>query len=165
MKIKVSHLKDGHHFISTYETPEELALANDARFTEAAEVRVDLEKRSRALYFKLAININGRFACDRCLDEFIMPLEGECRLIYSSDKAFADLDEDVRYITPDLPDIDLTADLREIILLAVPLKLLCRTECKGLCPSCGTNLNLEQCSCQAATLDPRWEKLRKIFEN
>lgn len=52
--------------------------------------------------------------------------------------------------------------LREQVLLALPLKVTCREDCKGLCPHCGTNLNLEQCSCAEAADDPRWSALKEI---
>src|SRR5215469_6251135 len=54
--------------------------------------------------------------------------------------------------------------LREQTLLAVPLKVLCREDCKGLCPTCGKNRNVELCACAATTGDPRWEALKDIRE-
>jgi len=54
--------------------------------------------------------------------------------------------------------------LREQVLLALPLKTICREDCKGLCPLCGRNLNLEQCSCAESVEDPRWSALRQIRE-
>jgi uncharacterized protein len=52
--------------------------------------------------------------------------------------------------------------LREQVLLAVPLKAICREDCKGLCPQCGKNLNLETCSCDNAITDPRWGALKDL---
>ncbi len=52
--------------------------------------------------------------------------------------------------------------LREQVLLALPLKVTCRDDCKGLCPHCGTNLNEAQCSCAVVVEDPRWTALREI---
>jgi uncharacterized protein len=52
--------------------------------------------------------------------------------------------------------------LREQILLALPLKAICREDCRGLCPHCGRNLNLEQCHCAEPLEDPRWQALKKI---
>jgi len=52
--------------------------------------------------------------------------------------------------------------LREQVLLAVPLKATCRQDCKGLCPQCGANLNLTQCSCAEPAEDPRWSGLRDL---
>ena len=52
--------------------------------------------------------------------------------------------------------------LREQVLLAVPLKALCRENCKGLCPHCGANLNQERCSCAVTVEEPRWAALKEI---
>ena len=54
--------------------------------------------------------------------------------------------------------------LREQVLLALPLKATCREECRGLCPHCGKNLNVEQCDCAEAMEDPRWSALKDIRE-
>jgi uncharacterized protein len=55
--------------------------------------------------------------------------------------------------------------LREQILLAVPIRIVCREECKGLCPWCGCNLNAESCDCAEAIVDPRWDALRKLRDS
>jgi uncharacterized protein len=54
--------------------------------------------------------------------------------------------------------------LREQILLALPLREVCKEECKGLCPHCGRNLNLEPCNCAEPLEDPRWAALKDIRE-
>ena len=54
--------------------------------------------------------------------------------------------------------------LREQVLLAAPLKAICREDCRGLCPHCGRNLNLEQCTCAEPIEDPRWEALKGLRE-
>ncbi len=54
--------------------------------------------------------------------------------------------------------------LREQLLLALPLKAICREDCKGLCPHCGKNLNQEQCACAEPIEDPRWSALKDIRE-
>lgn len=54
--------------------------------------------------------------------------------------------------------------LREQVLLALPLKAICRDDCQGLCPHCGKNLNLEQCNCAEPMEDPRWSALKDIRE-
>ena len=58
--------------------------------------------------------------------------------------------------------------IKEQILLALPVKQVCSAECKGLCPQCGRNLNVESCDCVTAVPDPRWaalEDIRKKLEH
>ena len=52
--------------------------------------------------------------------------------------------------------------LKEQVLLALPPRQLCQTDCKGLCPQCGKNLNQESCNCVAVMSDPRWSALEDI---
>jgi uncharacterized protein len=52
--------------------------------------------------------------------------------------------------------------LREQILLALPAKILCKEDCKGLCPECGRNRNTDPCDCAATSVDPRWASLQTI---
>jgi uncharacterized protein len=52
--------------------------------------------------------------------------------------------------------------LKEQLLLALPVKQVCRAECKGLCPHCGKDLNTESCDCAASMPDPRWSALEDI---
>ncbi len=52
--------------------------------------------------------------------------------------------------------------LREQVLLAVPLKAVCREECKGICPQCGRNRNQESCQCAPELPDPRWDALKEL---
>lgn len=52
--------------------------------------------------------------------------------------------------------------LKEQVLLALPQRALCNTECKGLCPHCGVNRNQKECECVDATTDPRWDALKDL---
>ena len=54
--------------------------------------------------------------------------------------------------------------LREQVLLALPLKVTCSEDCRGLCLHCGKNLNQEKCSCAVPMEDPRWLALKEIRE-
>lgn len=58
--------------------------------------------------------------------------------------------------------IDLDPILREQVLLALPMNLVCRESCRGLCPVCGANLNEGQCECHREVVDPRWTALKNI---
>jgi uncharacterized protein len=52
--------------------------------------------------------------------------------------------------------------IKEQLLLAVPLRVVCQEECKGLCPQCGRNRNFESCHCSNQSSDPRWAALEDI---
>jgi uncharacterized protein len=59
-------------------------------------------------------------------------------------------------------EVDLEPLFREQIILAVPFAPLCREDCKGLCPVCGTDLNTAECGCDRTPIDPRWSALKNL---
>ena len=106
--------------------------------------------------------------CARCLDPVPQKVDREFELLYRPLGADAGRDElsvtdaeaEIGYYQGDgllLEDV-----LREQVLLALPLKITCRADCKGLCPQCGKNLNQEQCSCSRELEDPRWAALKDV---
>jgi len=87
--------------------------------------------------------------CDRCLEEFAMDFAtpiGES--YYRVDEAPADPDDDERIYGED-DIIDISSDIEQAFLLTLPIRIVCRDDCRGLCPGCGRNLNAEECSCTA----------------
>jgi len=61
--------------------------------------------------------------------------------------------------------IDLAPLVRELSLLSVPIKVLCRPDCQGLCQECGANLNLGECGCATDDIDPRFAVLEALLKN
>lgn len=109
----------------------------------------------------------GRFEvpCARCVEPVKIPLEAEYDLIFRP--AAVDAEPPERSITAVETEIgyyqggslSLEDVLREQVLLSLPARTLCKEDCKGLCPRCGKNRNLEPCTCAEGPSDPRWEAL------
>jgi uncharacterized protein len=102
--------------------------------------------------------------CARCVEPVPTPLAGNFDLIFRPQDADADARE--RAITLDETEIGYYEEsgllledvVREQVLLSLPTRTLCKEDCKGLCPRCGQNLNLQTCSCNPIS-DPRWNAL------
>ena len=60
--------------------------------------------------------------------------------------------------------VDITEAVREGLLVAKPLQVLCKEECRGLCPVCGVDRNVESCDCDTDTVDPRLVALKQLFK-
>ena len=58
--------------------------------------------------------------------------------------------------------IDVDEIVKEQILLAVPTRMLCREDCKGICPECGIDKNTGECQCVTDDIDPRWAALKNL---
>ena len=108
--------------------------------------------------------------CSRCLEPFRMPVDAafDLRFLPSAEMArdhereVRDEDLDTSYYRDD--QIDLNELLREQIYLALPMKPLCRDDCQGLCPQCGTNWNAGTCACTTEWEDPRLAVLKGLAE-
>ena len=120
------------------------------------------------------IRIKGRLetsvevACARCLDPVVHRVERSFDLLYRplgtdaghEELSVTDAEAEIGYYEGD--GLLLEDALREQVLLALPLKTICREDCKGLCPHCGKNLNEMQCGCVDEVEDPRWAALKGI---
>ena len=110
----------------------------------------------------LNVSFTLHLSCDRCAEPFdrSFSFDGTAVLVteLSGDNA-----ED-EYIL--IPDAQFDADefAESCILLNMPTKILCSEDCKGVCPVCGANLNVQTCSCQTKRVDPRLEALRQLLE-
>jgi uncharacterized protein len=116
----------------------------------------------------------GRVTCSRCLgpgewvSEIVVALTLEMAPTESAGSK--EEDDEGRELEPDELDVafyegdefEIDSAVAEQIVLAVPMKPLCREECLGLCPSCGGNRNESPCACHAESKDPRWEALRGL---
>jgi uncharacterized protein len=119
---------------------------------------------------RLRAHFEGNFEqlCARCLDPVRQALEGDFDLIFRP--AGVDNEPGEHAITEDETEIGYYEDsgllledaVREQVLLNLPGRALCRQDCQGLCPHCGTNRNLATCDCNEKPSDPRWGALAGI---
>jgi uncharacterized protein len=123
----------------------------------AGALRVDnLESR---FVLRGELEACGEAVCDRCLGNFPLTFAVPVEIVILRDTGSEDDDGDTPVIHQRQGEVDLTDALREAVALAVPLQRICREECRGLCPSCGIDLNRETCDCQQDDSDPRWAGL------
>lgn len=165
LKINISRLSEGVHSYDLETIAPDLEL--DDRFDRPIKVAAMLDKSGKQLRLEAKVETEGQFICDRCLEKFRRSVGAAYSLVYLQESpAFSEPERlETQYISPDTNMIDLGEDVRQFLLLALPIKMLCREECKGLCALCGQNLNSARCSCSDKEIDPRWEALRKISEN
>ncbi len=117
--------------------------------------------------FRLQGRFAGRFQmpCARCVEPVDVPLASDFDLIFrpigvdsdAPERSITAPETEIGYYQKDsllLEDV-----LREQVLLALPVRTLCKSDCKGLCPRCGANRNHRLCTCEESPADPRWEAL------
>ena len=137
-----------------------------------APVALSVVVRKNRLQFRLVGHVRTaiELSCSRCLEGFGMPVDESFDVLYlphtpagSAEERMVE-DDDLSTAFYEENVIDLGQLMQEQCYLAVPMKPLCRDECRGLCSDCGTNLNSASCECRQTWVDPRLavlEQLRK----
>ena len=127
-------------------------------------VRVTGRIGNRAGVVRLVFGVKSvlSLVCDRCLEPFEREYDFsfEHVLVRELNTDSADTEE---FVVCEEGVLDLTELVRTDFLLELPTKVLCREDCKGLCPQCGKNLNFDSCQCKTQSIDPRWEVLSEMF--
>ncbi len=164
MKIPVAGLPEGVNEFA-FDSPA-AALGLDEAFREI-RVTLSAEKSDREIHLQGRIETAFEGVCDRCLKQIITPLSPTFVVHY----VFTETDAgrydpaETQILAPGTVAVDITDDVRQVVQLTVPLKLLCSEECKGLCPQCGKDLNEGPCDCRPVPIDPRWDALRGLRAN
>ncbi len=99
--------------------------------------------------------------CARCGKSF--GYSDEIKLSAKITDKLANEDEDEFILLVDSA-LDLDEVVRSALILEMPSRFLCNEDCKGLCPKCGADLNVSQCSCDTSDRDPRWDVLKDYFD-
>ncbi|HZS09626.1 MAG TPA: DUF177 domain-containing protein [Blastocatellia bacterium] len=106
--------------------------------------------------------------CDRCLEPVGFEIETPVDLFFSPGEYEAGktgetelTERDLDFSVYENDEINLDEVILEQLELNLPMHVLCGEDCKGLCPQCGTNLNVEKCQCEAP-IDPRWQALADL---
>ncbi|MEP7012475.1 MAG: DUF177 domain-containing protein [Acidobacteriota bacterium] len=107
-------------------------------------------------------------ACTRCLTQFVEKLEPTIELLVLQGKELVE-DEEQELGARDLGVWQVEGDkfrtepvIVEQVQLNIPMKPLCREDCRGLCPTCGADLNAGDCACDKEVVDPRWSGLAAL---
>ena len=147
---------------------------------ESSEVKQigPLEVNATAELIDGQIRVEGQFetkiemACARCLEPVVEEVSRPFDLLYSplpkgtkpdSEERLKDDESDIGFFEGE--GIFLADVLKEQVLLALPMKVICQSDCRGLCPNCGANLNHEECRCETHSLDPRMAPLARLKQD
>lgn len=106
--------------------------------------------------------------CSRCLEPVAKDIDLEFEAVFV-DATDEPTDDEIEVAGDALDEslimddtIDMSEVVREQLILAMIEKVLCREDCKGLCPQCGENRNLIDCKCEENAIDPRWAALKNL---
>jgi uncharacterized protein len=171
MQLSLRSLQDAHeHREERYEPSLFPAAEGDAfRIVAPVMLSFDIDRQQVGRY-RLSGHLRGELEllCSRCLEAFATPVVTDFDLTYvpraeNVGEGEVEVEEDDLSTAFYLDDqIDLGQLIAEQFQLALPMKPLCRDDCRGLCPQCGTNLNTGSCDCNVKWSDPRLEALKQL---
>ncbi|RDY28693.1 DUF177 domain-containing protein [Romboutsia weinsteinii] len=130
-----------------------------------------ISNTNKGLYLNADVDFTILDHCARCLENVEVSIEYSIQGFLVKEEDFdEDSFEDYDAFIYDNQEINLVKVIEQTIGFNMPLSILCKEECKGLCQDCGANLNKEECSCSEIAndeeiIDPRFAKLKDIFKN
>jgi len=147
---------------------EDISLTGETvTFITPVELEVEALKKGRSVLFDGTIRTTVNMVCSRCLKNFELPIQTEYREKFyqmAGTKVEQHIDTDeIHLFSGEI--IDLTDTVQESLLLALPMKVLCRSDCSGICPLCGGDLNQRVCDCKNESTDQRLAILQQLMKN
>ncbi|MFZ5646474.1 MAG: YceD family protein [Bacillota bacterium] len=134
-------------------------------FNGSLELDITLFNNDGPLIMTGNLRGNIRIACGRCLEYFDMPVEAEISEVYYNESMPDIRPEEGEEWIPFRGDrIDITPEVIKSLLASIPMRPVCREDCRGLCQNCGVNLNMSACDCAKDDIDIRLEALKKLIE-
>jgi uncharacterized protein len=131
------------------------------------ECILDLTNAGGCISVRGQLRVPLQTQCARCL----CALEQVLELAVNEECALRQLDAPQSYESPEdslqIPilnddELDLSELVRQLVAMNIPARTLCREDCRGLCPTCGADLNEGRCGCEGPEIDPRWAGLGKL---
>ena len=143
----------------------------DFQQVEPLEVRATAELVDSQIHIAGHIRTRIELVCARCLDSVVEELDRDFDLFYRPVSS-VEKKEEIR-LKPEDTDVGffkgdglfLADVLAEQVNLLIPMKVICRSDCRGLCPHCGANLNSESCRCEPHAADTRMAPLARFKQD
>jgi uncharacterized protein len=171
MKIHVSHVseEDGLEIHHLFADQNPGLQSPDCRIVGRPSIDAFASRSGSELNLQGSVTAQVEIPCARCLEPVPVSVDESFDLSYIPSADPKLLVEERELVEQDLQVavykddcIDLGDVVREQIELSLPMARLCDEECRGLCPTCGANLNEQQCSCGDQIADPRWAALQQL---
>jgi len=167
MRIEVERLEKPGKFSQVY-AGDSLALDQDIRLLDPVEVHGRARRSGVEVELGGELQTRIEVPCSRCLQPVSLAIRSAFAerfvpaVTWRAEEQHELREEDLDLAVFDGEAIELDDVVREEIMLAVPSHVLCREDCKGLCPVCGIDRNNSSCACESKEIDSRWDPLKDL---
>ena len=175
MKIRVDEIKDKVVDLSTSEDVaafpvlSELQASRECGFLGPLRIQLAVAREYDHIRAHGHVATTVRLGCSRCLAELDLPIDVPFTLFYMPAVPGVEQDEEVELTEEDLVSVTYEGDeivfdheIAEQVLAEIPFKPLCREDCKGLCPTCGVDLNESACGCSDQQFSSKFGELKNF---
>jgi uncharacterized protein len=145
--------------VSGLELPE-----SEARFPTQGSLTVHIEPVGTGYVVTGELVIEAVMDCSRCLEPVGVTIDESFRILLCNAPLDSSPGEEWFLLDAETREFDIAPLVRELVLISLPIKPLCREECLGLCTECGGNRNTGSCTCEGHRRDPRWADLAALGE-
>ncbi|CAM2899510.1 DUF177 domain-containing protein [Paenibacillus sediminis] len=169
MHFQFKKVANSDHGLHLHQTIDVSGIVQDRKdVTAISPLIVDLTATSSV---QDIVQVQGKLSadvdmiCSRCLkpvkEHISIDFHEQFKQSDKAEELQEDEDEDINFVDEDI--VDLRPYIEEYVLFHIPFAPVCEESCKGLCPSCGTNLNEHTCGCSTERIDPRLAGLKDFF--
>lgn len=154
-----------------YEFAEDRVLLDDVLILRQLTGKVRFTRTITGVLGDVKARGTVEMECTRCLKPAIQQIdfafcdEFHSKIEVNTGAPLPKPDEEDPFYIDETHKVDLEAAIREYALLALPMRPLCTPDCKGLCPQCGVDLNVEACQCSETEGDERFAALKSLLNN
>ena len=170
MRIELENLEGSKGDFAHVYQPDDLNPVDDrVSLIAPAAVNGRVRLSGNLVFVSGHVETRAQVECDRCLKPVELPVKTDFELEYitgsdyESSEAAELTEDDLSVAVFDGEAIDVDEIVKEQILLTVPTRMLCREDCKGICPECGADRNKGDCNCTTDDTDPRWAALKNLI--
>ena len=164
MKLRLNSLQEGLQEIQAQLSGSEIGFT-EKNLDSGISIDMQVNKGSREIQIKGQAHAALRYPCDRCAKQYTMQLDPHFEILLSHVESDSiALQDGVIPVTDTTMEVDISDQIRDALYLNIPMKKICKPDCKGLCDGCGANLNYEPCRCKKDEIDSRWAPLQKLIE-
>ncbi len=171
MRISVEKLRKelGGTLSRTFKPkPEDLADVGIEFANRPIDVSVELQNAGEEIIGTIEVDCVLSLECARCVERggFVLSAVRQVEYLVSPTPEELEAELDGWFISQyDGETVDLTDDVRQMLHLALPIRFLCRDDCRGLCPHCGKNLNTDRCVCPTKSGEARGDSFRQAMND
>lgn len=144
-------------------TIDDVGVDGGKLFRKPVDVKAVFTSFSGSVKLQLGLTAEMTVRCDRCSKQFIYPIDLVLNHVLVPE--LSNEDDEGEMIEVDVANFNLDELAYSDIMLSMPTKILCRDDCRGICPQCGKELNEGDCDCDKRKIDPRLEALQQLLDS